>query len=102
MSIACTCIEGRLFWDVVGQTREKEGESWNRERGIEEKKNKTGMLFQRLQVQNMKCVLFSIYESHLDSSICSANGCQKTKLWAKVFFGSLASDPCHRLGCCWM
>lgn len=38
------------------------------------------VVFRGLQVQNMKCVLFSSYVLHLDSSICSANDCQNTKL----------------------
>lgn len=42
-------------------------------------------------------VLFSSYELHLDSSICSANGCQRTKLCAKVFFFGSLTDPSHHL-----
>lgn len=37
--------------------------------------DKTVMMFLGLQVQDMKYALSSSYESHLDSSICSAEGC---------------------------
>lgn len=70
-------IQVWLFGDVQGQN----GERWREKR---ERLRKL-LCFWGCRCRTWNVSLFSSYESHLDSSICSANGCQKTKLWAKVF-----------------
>lgn len=80
MPLVCTDIQGYLFLFVPEKSR-------GGKRGTE-----TVMLFLGLQVQNMKCALFSSYESRFDSSICSAKACRKTKLWAIVVL-FLAHSP---------
>lgn len=58
------------------------------------------VVFRELQVQNMKCVLFSSKALHLDSSICSANDCQNTKLCENGPFLARSMVLCHYLAVC--
>lgn len=94
--VHCMVIYMGSYCEVLNSKIEREIEG-KRDRESEN----TVMLVQGLQVQYMKCVLFSSYESHLDCSICSAKGCQKTKLWAYIFLWH-SSDPCPCLGGCWL